>query len=343
MKPFDWTRLFTKPGKVYTQLAFWMIVFCLYIVLKEYPERLSGWALICMVLQETFELAIPSYSQNLLILPFFQRGKWLLGGVLYLVQVLLLIYLIPYILNAIGLIFHTLFHIEDIVDWRNEHITFSVLAFTVVATFFKIGLDRLILDKEQKENELRHLKAQLNPHFLFNTLNNLYGLSVTESKKLPELMLKLSELLRYSLYDTNQHYVALQKELDYISNYVELERIRLSEKTDITLEMTGDLSERYIAPLMLIVFIENSFKHFSAARGQGAFVHISIELKDDMLHMKASNSVDPDYAPQKKVSRGGIGLKNVRQRLNLIYPQKHTLTIRQEPMYFEMDLTINLS
>src|ERR1700738_691929 len=135
MKPFDWTRLFTKPGKVYTQLAFWMIVFCLYIVLKEYPERLSGWALICMVLQETFELAIPSYSQNLLILPFFQRRKWLLGGVLYLVQVLLLIYLIPYLLNAIGLIFHTLFHIEDIVDWRNEHITFSVIAFTVVATF----------------------------------------------------------------------------------------------------------------------------------------------------------------------------------------------------------------
>lgn len=343
MKPFDWTRLFTKPGKVYTQLAFWMIVFCLYIVLKEYPERLNGWALICMVLQETFELAIPSYSQNLLILPFFQRGKWLLGGALYLVQVLLLVYLIPYLLNAIGLIFHTLFHIDDIVDWRNEHITFSVIAFTVVATFFKIGLDRLILDKEQKENELRHLKEQLNPHFLFNTLNNLYGLSVAESKKLPDLMLKLSELLRYSLYDTNQHYVALQKELDYISNYVELERIRLSEKTDITLEMTGDFSERYIAPLMLIVLIENSFKHFSAARGHGAFVHISIEVKGDVLHMKAGNSVDPDHVPQKKVSKGGIGLKNVGQRLRLIYPQKHTLTIRQESMYFETDLTINLS
>ena len=343
MKPFDWTRLFTNPGKVYTQLAFWIIVFCLYIVLKEYPQRLSGWALICIVLQETLELAIPSYSQNLLILPFFQRGKWLLGSVLYLVQVLLLIYLIPYILNAIGLTFHTLFHIEDIVDWRNEHITFSVIAFTVVATFFKMGLDRLIMDKEQKDNELRHLKAQLNPHFLFNTLNNLYGLSVAGSKKLPDLMLKLSELLRYSLYDTNQHYVALIKELDYISSYVELERIRLSEKTDITLEMTGDFSERYMAPLMLIVFIENSFKHFSAARGQGAFVHISIELKEDVLHMKASNSVDPGYVPQKKVSRGGIGLKNVRQRLNLIYPQKHTLTIRQEPTYFETDLTINLS
>ena len=343
MKRFDWTRLFTKPAKVYTQLAFWSIVFCLYIVLKEYPERLSGWALICLVLQETLELAIPSYSQNLLVLPFFQRGKWLLGGLLYLVQVLLLIYLIPYLLNAVGLVFHTLFHVQDIVDWRNEHITFSVIAFTVVATFFKIGLDRLILDKEQKENELRHLKAQLNPHFLFNTLNNLYGLSVAESKKLPDLMLKLSELLRYSLYDTIQNYVALEKELNYISNYVELERIRLSEKTDIVLEMTGDFSEQYIAPLMLIVFIENSFKHFSIARDRQAFVHISIDLMNDVLHMKTSNSVDLDYVPQRKVSRGGIGLKNVRQRLDLIYPRKHTLAIRQEIAHFEVELTINLS
>jgi len=343
MKTFDWTRLFTKPGKVYTQLAFWIVVFCLYIVLKEYPQRLSGWALICLVLQETLELAIPSYSQNLLVLPFFQRGKWVSGCLLYLVQVLLLIYLIPYLLNAVGLIFQTFFHVRDIVDWRNEHITFSVIAFTIVAMFFKIGLDRLILDKEQKENELRHLKAQLNPHFLFNTLNNLYGLSVAGSKKLPDLMLKLSELLRYSLYDTNQHYVALQKELDYIGNYVELERIRLSEKTDIALEMTGDFSERYIAPLLLIVFIENSFKHYSAARDQQAFVHISIELMDDRLHVKTRNSVDPGYTPQKSRSKGGIGLKNVGQRLELIYPQKHILVIRQGSAYFETVLTINLS
>jgi hypothetical protein len=299
--------------------------------------------LICLVLQETLELAIPSYSQNLLILPFFQRGKWLLGSILYLAQVLLLIYLIPYILNAVGLLFHTIFHIGDIVDWRNEHITFSVIAFTIVATFFKIGLDRLILEKEQKENELRHLKAQLNPHFLFNTLNNLYGLSVAGSKKLPDLMLKLSELLRYSLYDTNQHYVELQKELHYISNYVELERIRLSEKMDIVLEISGDLSERFIAPLLLIVFIENSFKHFSAARNQQAFVHISVKVQDDVLHMKAGNSVDPGYVPKKEVSKGGIGLKNVEQRLDLIYPQKHTLVIRKEPAYFETDLTINLN
>jgi LytS/YehU family sensor histidine kinase len=344
MKQFDWTRLFTRPLKVYTQLVFWIIVFGLYILLKEYPQRMTGAALICIVLQEVLELAIPSYAQNLLVLPLFRRGKWLLGVTLYLLQVVVLIGLIPYILNAVGWLFGWLFATGGLVDWRKEHIGFSVIAFTVVATFFKIGLDRLILDKEQKENELRHLKAQLNPHFLFNTLNNLYGLSVSGSAKLPDLMLKLSDLLRYSLYDTHQHYVPLQKELNYITNYLELERIRLSDRMDIVLEIRGDFSDRYITPLLLIVFIENSFKHFSAPPGYRGFVHITVNWQNGWLHMSVRNSVDPDYVPPKKdPAKGGLGLNNARQRLALVYPKKHILVIRQEPESFNVDLEIDLS
>lgn len=339
MKQYDWTRLFTRPYKVYTQLVFWVIVFILYIVLKEYPNRMTGATLICLVLQETLELAIPSYSQNLLVLPFFKRGKWLLGVALYLVQVTLLIYFLPYLLNGIGL----LFPISDHVNWRNEHITFSMFAFTVIASFFKIGIDLLIRDKQQKDDELRHLKAQLNPHFLFNTLNNLYGLSVAESKKLPGLMLKLSELLRYSLYDTNQNYVAVQKELDYISNYIELERIRLSDKTDIKLEIAGDYTDVYIAPLLLIIFVENSFKHFSAAKGQQAFVYVIFKIEENRLYLQVKNSVDPDYIPVQNKSKGGLGLGNVKQRLDLIYPRQHTLITAKENAYYEVNLEIDLS
>ena len=339
MKQFDWTQLFTWPYKVYTQLVFWVIVFLLYMFLKEYPSRMMGVTAFCMVLQITLELAIPSYSQNLLILPFFKRRQWLLGCLFYLVQVVALIYGLPYILNAIGM----LFPIRDRVDWRNEHIAFSVVAFTVMASIFKIGLDRLILDKQQKENELRHLKAQLNPHFLFNTLNNLYGLSVAESKKLPGLMLKLSELLRYSLYDTNQNYVSVQKELNYISNYVELERIRLSDKTDIKLDINGDYTDEYIAPLLLIIFVENSFKHFSAPKDQQAFVHIVFNFEGSRLHLRVKNSIDPGYVPVQNKSQGGLGLSNVKQRLGLIYPQQYTLTTIKENAYFEVNLEIDLS
>jgi len=105
MKRFDWTQLFTKPYKIYTQLVFWVIVFFLYIFLKEYPNRMTGATLICLVLQEMLELAIPVYSQNLLVLPFFKKGKWIYGAGLYVLQVALLIFILPYILNGIGLLF----------------------------------------------------------------------------------------------------------------------------------------------------------------------------------------------------------------------------------------------
>ncbi|MDV6220557.1 sensor histidine kinase [Flavitalea sp. BT771] len=339
MRPFDWTCLFTKPHKVYTQLGFWLIVFLLFIFLKEYPNRMTGATLICLVLQETLELAIPSYTQNLLILPFFKQRKWLLGIILYLLQVFALIYGLPYLLNGIGL----MFPIQDRVDWRKEHITFSMIAFTVIATMFKLGLDRLIGDKQQKDDQLRHLKAQLNPHFLFNTLNNLYGLSVAGSKKLPDLMLKLSELLRYSLYETHQTYVAVQKELDYIHNYVELERIRLSDKTDIQLSISGDYTGQYIAPLLLIIFVENSFKHFSAPKGHPAFVHIQLGFQNGHLQLLVINSVDPDWVPSKNRSKGGLGLNNVKQRLDLIYPEQYTLKTTRESNIFKVNLTVDLN
>jgi len=344
MKAFDWTRLFTKPYKVYTQLVFWLVVFCLYIVLKEYPQRMTGFAIFCMVLQETLELAVPCYCQNLLVLPLLRRRKWVLGIGLYVLQLVLLVQLLPYLLNWLGLFFKNIFHVTDVVtDWQNQHFAFTMVAFTVMASLARLGIDRLILDKQQKENELRHLKAQLNPHFLFNTLNNLYGLSVIESKKLPGLMLKLSELLRYSLYDTNQNYVAVQKEVDYISSYVELERIRLSDKTDIRLEITGDYTDRYIAPLLLIIFVENSFKHFSAAKGSPAFVHVVFKMNENDLQLRVKNSIDPDYVAIQNKSKGGLGLGNVKQRLDLIYPGQYNLTTTKENDSFEINLQIDLS
>lgn len=344
MKHFDWTILFARPYKVYTQIVFWLIVFSLYILLKEYPQRMSGVTLICLVLQEMLELAIPCYSQNLLVLPFFKRRKWITGIALYVLQLIILIELLPYVLNAVGKIFAFLFRITDIVDWRTEHIAFSIVAFTVVATFTKAGLDRLIRDKEQKENELRHLRAQLNPHFLFNTLNNLYGLSVAESEKLPGLMLRLSDLLRYSLYDTNKHYVPLQKEIDYICNYVELENIRLSNDLDINLQVEGVTAEKYIAPLLMIVFIENAFKHCSAAKDKNAFIQILLSVKDGELRLIVKNSIDTAYQPTPAIKRtGGLGLENVRQRLNMIYPGQHCLKINRNTDCFETNLQIELT
>ncbi len=320
-------------------MVFWLMVSFAIIFFKEYPERMTGLTMICLVLQVTLEFMIPCYSQNLLVVPFFKKHGWLWGTAAYLLQVGLLIFLLPYVLNAVGM----LFPITDRVDWRNEHVTFSVVTFTVIATFYKVALDGLILDKKRKEDELRHLKAQLNPHFLFNTLNNLYGLSVAESKKLPGLMLRLSELLRYSLYDTNQPYVPLRKELKYITNYVELERIRLSDKTEIKLDLSGDYTDQYVAPLLLIIFIENGFKHVSHAKGRQSYVHILFRLNHKLLQLEVRNSIDPDYTQEKGESKEGLGLNNVKQRLDLIYPQQYSLSITRDNDCFDVKLEIELS
>lgn len=295
--------------------------------------------MICLAVQVTLEFVIPSYSQNLLVVPFFKKRGWYLGTIAYLLQLALLIFSLPYILNAVGVFFP----ITDRVDWRNEHITFSVVAFTIVATIYKTALEGLILEKRQKENELKHLKAQLNPHFLFNTLNNLYGLSVAESKTLPALMLRLSELLRYSLYDTNQSYVPVQKEINYVHNYVELEKIRLSNKIDIKMEVTGNYTDLYIAPLLLIVFVENSFKHFSSPKETQSCIYIILKLNNSRLTLKVRNTIDPDYIVGQRKSKGGLGLKNVKQRLDLIYPQRHILDITNRNTYFEVNLEIDLN
>jgi hypothetical protein len=344
MKQFDWTLLYNRPYKVYAQLAGWAVVFSLFILLKEYPQRMSGMTLICLVFQQLLELVIPSYTQNLLVLPFFRRRKWWWGIGLYLIQLVLLITLLPYVLNVVGALFGALFAVTDLADWRREHIAFSVVAFTVMATFFKLSFDRLILDKQRKDDELRHLKAQLNPHFLFNTLNNLYGLSVAESKILPGLMLRLSDLLRYSLYDTNQQYVSLQKEVEYIANYIELEKIRWNDGAAIRLEVQGDVSGQHIAPLLLIVFIENAFKHLSVVKGRQACVQILLAVKEGKLHLQVKNSVDPSLPPPVQTARrkGGLGLDNARKRLNLIYPDQYTLTINRLPESFEVECQIEL-
>lgn len=342
-KEFNWTALFNKSNKRYTQASFFLVVFFLFIILKEYPLSFTGASLICIVLQQTLEFAIPCYTQNYLVLPFFRQGKWMIGLLLYIIQVIALVYGLPYLLNAVGVAFAAAFHLQNRIDWTGEHITFSMIAFTLMASIFKTALDKLIVDHDRKEMELKHLKAQLNPHFLFNTLNNLYGLSVAQSKRLPELMLKLSELLRYSLYETNHDYVSLEKELGYISNYLELEKIRLDDKTRIDYRTTGDFSGLYIAPLLLMSFIENSFKHYSIARNQPAFVNIHFDFGDNALHLVVCNSLDPAlYTERKKAQRKGIGLANVKQRLELLYPRKYTLFITHEPHCYRVDLKIDL-
>jgi len=177
----------------------------------------------------------PVYIQNLKILPYFLNNQKVYGIILSFINVLIFTFLGVFLLSGFF----------DHYEWKMLLNVFGgVLLVVLFGTALKLARDSFIRRQEEKEAELKLLKAQLNPHFLFNTLNNLYGLSVVKSEKLPDLMLKLSDLLRYSLYETKEKFVALEKEIKYLQNYVSLERIRLEDKTDIQLNINGTISGR---------------------------------------------------------------------------------------------------
>lgn len=211
------------------------------------------------------------------------------------------------------------------------------------ATGIKIFLDwyeernrnrKLALEK--REAELKYLKAQINPHFLFNALNNIYGLALERSKNVPRLILKLSELLSFSIYESSSEYITLKQEIELIESYIELERSRYEGKVHIKFDIADDLNPKMkIGPLLLMPLVENAFK-FCDTLEDTRYVHFSMNVEGMVLCFSSKNSmVNP-----VQESADGIGLKNLKRRLQLLHPDQHTLTIDRRPGAFNVILQI---
>ncbi|MDZ7772281.1 MAG: histidine kinase [Balneolaceae bacterium] len=199
------------------------------------------------------------------------------------------------------------------------------------------------LEKERVESELKFLKSQINPHVMFNHLNSIYYYTLEKSDKAPQMLLKLSEIMRYMLYEANERFVSLQKELDYIRNYIDLEKIRLEDRGEVKFEVEGDTDNLRIAPLLLISFIENSFKHSMQTQDDDIWIQINIDIEDDWLEFRAENSwSQPREEPDGRPDQEGIGLQNVRKRLQLLYPNRHSLHISRSDDLFLVHLRIKL-
>ncbi len=188
--------------------------------------------------------------------------------------------------------------------------------------------------------ELQLLKAQIHPHFLFNTLNNIYAFTLSASPKAPQMVKKLSGLLRYIIHECNQPRVPLEKELTMIRDYMELERIRYEEQMDMTIDIRGNTEHKMIAPLLLIPFVENSFKHGTSKMLSRPWVNLHVTIEDDGFYFLLTNSKPEEYLNPN--SEGGIGLVNVRKRLALLYPGSHDITMTEEPQHFTVLLEMNL-
>lgn len=219
-----------------------------------------------------------------------------------------------------------------------------VLFFTLLVKILQQSYEREQLHqeivKEKLYAELNFLKAQVHPHFLFNTLNNLYALTLQSSPIAPTIVLKLSGLMSYMLYDSQNALIDLQKEITHILNYIELEKIRYSERLDVSLNVSGNTDHVSIAPLLLIPFIENAFKHGVSNETDHIWVTVDIKVKDEWLHLKVENSVSDPGSQQAHTS--GIGLQNITRRLDLLYPGRHELKLIKEPERYIADLRIKL-
>lgn len=222
-------------------------------------------------------------------------------------------------------------------------------AFTITASALMLKFGKhwyhhqhrsLQLQKENTQAQLQLLTAQVHPHFLFNTLNNVYSKTQKESPEGSQMIMGLSDLLRYILYEGRKSLVPLDKELQMILEYINLEKIRYGNKLDLHYLVTDKTKDIYIAPLLLLPFVENCFKHGTSNMLQNPWINLTIELKDTTLVMKLMNG--KSNTNENVERKPGIGIDNVRKRLDFLYKDKHELQIREEEEVFIVDLQIEL-
>lgn len=239
-------------------------------------------------------------------------------------------------------------------DTRGKHfpgIIYSLLDVMPVITIlagFKFAWDasKKQLEVEQlrssvQESELQFLKSQINPHFLFNNLNNLYSYAIENSPKTPSIILELSSVLRYMLYDCKEKYVALPKEIEHLKNFTKLNELQIEERGKVTFKTDTPKTAYRIAPLILTVFIENAFKHSTASQSKDILIDIDVKVSDEgVLDFECKNSFQP--ATNTESLSKGIGLENVKKRLQLLYPNAHELHIRYDRKFYNVQLNMQL-
>lgn len=346
--------------------------------------HLLGWVMLCVVLLllsplswRMGEIDIPFqfwakqiflvtilitifYSNTSLLVPnILLKGKNYLYLLVILVGAVLFYGLIVYFEQFIGYgkAMHATFNPERVFDpkkrWMPGDIfqlllyVISVGLSTSVALVQKWQNDESVrreLDQQRVNTELSYLKAQINPHFFFNTLNNIYALTNLDVKKAQEALLKLSRMMRYVLYENQKNETLLSKEVKFIEDYIELMKMRLSSRVKLNIQIEEPKENLIIAPMLLLPFLENCFKHGISSQHESEIM-IKVEVMGDTLFFETRNHIFPVNPDSPEAHESGIGLTNTQRRLSLIYPQKHRLKFGKDEVTQEywVNLTINLA
>ena len=276
---------------------------------------------------------------RLLIPRLLEKGKYPLYALSAVFTVATTYYLHEFTFEVLLPLLPTEYYMVSFTDVEVLFTIFGI--YLVTSSLIKLSKSWYTLQQVEKEKlsiELNSLKTQVNPHFLFNSLNSIYSQALAKSDQAAETVLELSNLLRYMLYEVGEDLVDLDKELEMMENYIELQKLRLETGTDVQFNISGEVKGRKVAPLLFFPLVENAFKHGAKGDSQNAFAHIELELDKEITFRIKNNKGKVDDMEQGKY--GGIGLENVKRRLALIYPNKYELVINEEETEFEVILIL---
>jgi len=337
---------------VLLHLSFW----CVYLSFNVYQinffqhDRGLDWGeLILSLLVQLVFTAFIAYFNYFITWPRFIRTKNLWRYLLeFLVPFALVItarvYIQRYLVEQFGPRRHIEFFYSDFFIVQMAGVTLFIVLFVGLLRFavdwFEFEARKKEVENEKLTAELNFLKAQINPHFLFNTLNNLYYLAYTKSENTTEVIAKLSQMMRYMIYESNHAKVLLSKEIEYMQSYISLERLRLNNQIPIQFDIEGNPENIWIAPLIFITFLENAFKHGVNNSDPKAWVKLQIKIDGSECYYTVENS--KPTVPQGN-EKSGIGLQNVQRRLELSYPDQHTLTVTEDAETYKIELKLTLA
>ncbi|GAB1445146.1 MAG: histidine kinase [Cyclobacteriaceae bacterium] len=330
-------------------LSFWSVYLSFFLYQVSFYQRGEevDWNRVFItVFTQVFFAAVISYVNYFYLLPQLLSRKKVLGYLIKFIVLFSLVIALRMTLNR---------YLFEVFDYKTHYMDSTRFVVQVVASnlfivifvgmlrfaqdWFELDARRKEIEHEKLIAELNFLKAQINPHFLFNTLNNLYYLAYSKSDNTTEVIDKLSKMMRYMIYDSNHPKVLLSKEIEYMKNYISLERLRLNNEIPIEFEVKGDLNDCRIAPLIFIAFLENAFKHGVSNAKDDCWVKVLIEVNGKECTYTVENSKVEGH---KEESKSGIGLANIKRRLELSYPEDHELQIKELEDRYMVQLKLNL-
>ena len=335
--------------RIIQHLAFWVLSFFVFLYLFKTgaePEKID------YVYTILFQLTLlPAVYINIeLLLPTLGNSKRILFYLLSLITIIILFAWINYNFfdKWSAKVFPDYFFISY---FTFREVILFFIVYTIITMLLKLSkswfvvsqLQKELLEKEKQktEVELKALKAQINPHFFFNTLNSIYSLALDKDERLPNTVLQLSDLMRYFLYESKDNFIPLEKELAVVNNYIALQKIRSDSKLNLEIKKTGDVNGQEIAPLLLITFLENAFKHGVKGSSGHSFIRLDIEIEKNKLLFSVENNKGT-IDEIKTGDYGGLGLENIKRQLELLYPAKHILTIKNMNDSFTVQLQLSL-